>query len=103
MIWTGKEAKGKPHLTSNHGKLGAIVMVGNLGLAVFGMIGLNPDFGIFRTNKLVRFVHKYSGKAIIAASWVTCVLGFIPMSNGNMGYQLGFGIPLAILGLFVLL
>merc|ERR1719223_1976327 len=87
VIYGLKESKGKDHLTTYHGQLGAGVMVANISLALFGLATLHPDFGILRTNKLIRFMHKYSGKLGVALSWVVCVLGFIRMSDDSLLYN----------------
>lgn len=103
VIYVAKEMKGKKHLTSTHGQLGAAVMIANIGLAVFGFAALNPDWGFLRTNKTIRFIHKWSGRGIVGLSWVTCVLGFLPMSKGNVLYQGLYAVPLMLLGAVVLL
>lgn len=103
VIYERKEFNGKDHFTSNHGQLGLLVMLGNIGLALFGYVGLNPDWGMFKTNQLVRACHKYGGRVIIALSWITCVLGFMPMTSGNLAYQVAYGAPLVLLGFFLLL
>ena len=103
VIYTSKEMKQKEHLTTYHGQLGAAVMVANLGLSVFGLAGLHPDFGVLRTNKLVRFMHKWSGRVIVGLSWVVCVLGFVRMSDDNMLYNAAYTIPLIIFGGYFLL
>ncbi len=75
VIYTNKEMYGKPHLYTLHGKLGAAACLGYLGLGVVGTIALNPDFGILKTNKIVRFAHKWGGRALTALAWYVCVLG----------------------------
>ena len=54
------------HFTSLHGQSGGVILVLYLILAVVGFLGLHPDFGLLKTNKTVRAVHKYSGTYIIA-------------------------------------
>lgn len=102
VIYRSKEMRGKQHLTSTHGQLGFAVLVGNIGLFLFAFAALHPDWGVLRTNKLIRFVHKWGGRSIITASWVTCVLGFLPMQQ-DLTYRVLFAAPMVIGGLFILL
>lgn len=62
VIYSNKEAFHKPHLTTIHGKLGAIVMISYFTLGLFGAVFLHPDFGLMRTNKLLRTTHKWFGR-----------------------------------------
>lgn len=75
VIYSNKEANGKPHLTTLHGKLGAISMLGYLSLGIVGLLALHPDMGMLKTNKTVRFFHKWLGRGFTALSWYVCVLG----------------------------
>lgn len=75
VIYTNKEMKGKPHLTSWHGKLGATVMIGYGLVGLFGGVALHPDWGMFKTNKTFRITHKYVARVLIALAWIDCVLG----------------------------
>lgn len=75
VIYSNKEMFGKPHLYTLHGKLGAAVMVGYLSLGVFGALALHPDFGILKTNKTIRFAHKWGGRVLTALAWLACVAG----------------------------
>ena len=75
VIYSNKEMYGKAHLLSIHEKLGAFVMLGYTGLALFGGIALHPDWGVFKTNQLFRKIHKWGGRFFTAAAWICCVLG----------------------------
>ena len=75
VIYTNKENFGKPHLTSIHGKLGVGVIVGYIGVGMFGATALHPDFGLMKTNKEVRMMHRWAGRTLTALAWVCCVLG----------------------------
>ena len=72
---------GKSHLTTWHSWFGISAFVGYVGLAFAGAIGLHPDFGVFRTNKTIRTLHKWSGTALTFVGWTACVLGFVTMEN----------------------
>lgn len=97
-----KENHHKPHLVSLHAKIGAGVVLGFIGLYLFGAVGLNPDWGIVRTNKTIRFCHKYSGKILIAAAWLCCILGINHMTKDYM-WRFILDAPFFILGYYVLL
>jgi hypothetical protein len=62
VIHTNKNMLGKRHLMTIHGKLGAFVMVMYTLIAVGGAVALNPHNGILKTNRTVRYYHKYGGK-----------------------------------------
>jgi hypothetical protein len=75
VIYSNKEMMGKAHLMTLHGKLGAAVMVSYFGLGIVGSIALHPDFGVLKTNKTIRFAHKWGGRVVTALAWTSCVLG----------------------------
>lgn len=101
VIYSNKEMAGKAHLTSIHGKLGAAVMAGYIGLGIFGAVAFHPDFGIMKTHKLFRAVHKWAGRLFTAGAWVCCVLGFTTMQS-ELWKQVVFTLPLVVAGVFVL-
>jgi hypothetical protein len=102
VIHTNKEAQGKKHLLTIHGKLGAFVVAGYLAIGLFGAIALNPDWGLLKGNKTVRFAHKVGGRVLTALAWASCVLGFNTIES-NIVSQAVFTFPLLIFGLFALL
>ena len=77
VIWSNKEMLNKEHLTSLHGKLGAASVASFVVLGIVGALGLHPDFGMLKTNKLVRGIHKYSGRAGILTAWSAAFTGFV--------------------------
>jgi hypothetical protein len=81
VIYSNKEMYNKMHLKTLHGKVGVAVLLAYIGLGVVGTIALNPDFGLLKTNKLVRSVHKWSGRAFTAAAWWCCVTGIYYISS----------------------
>jgi uncharacterized membrane protein len=101
VIYSNKNMQGKKHLTSIHGKLGAFVLLGNLSLAVVGIIGLNPVWGFLRTNKNMRKVHKLSGRFMTAAAWVSCAFGFATIEK-DYYYRAAFGLPMLCMAYYVL-
>lgn len=84
VIYSNKELYGKPHLTTPHAKLGVVVMLGYLGLGAVGLLALHPDFGFLKTNKTVRFAHKWAGRAMTLLAWLVCVLGKLPLFSPLM-------------------
>lgn len=75
VIYSNKEMLAKAHLMTVHGKLGALVMVSYFGIGLVGALALHPDFGVLKTNKTIRFCHKWSGRVLTALAWACCVLG----------------------------
>ena len=102
VIYTNKIMMKRQHFTTIHGKLGIAVMIGYTLLAIGGAAGLHPDFGVLRTNKSFRTIHKWVGRLLTAAAWTCSVLGFITMQK-VVAYQILFGLPLLAGGYFVLL
>ena len=75
VIYTNKILLGKPHFKSLHGQLGVTVLMGYLALGLLGATALHPDWGVLRTNKTVRAIHKWLGRLFTSAAWFCCVLG----------------------------
>jgi len=55
-----------------------------------------------KTNKTIRFVHKWGGRMTTAVGWVACVQGFMKMDEDPM-HQVAFALPLAAAATLVLL
>ena len=102
VIYSNKNLQKKQHFTTLHGKLGLGVMLGYLGLGLFGAIGLNPDWGYVNKNKQLRMIHKFSGRLVTFMAWLCCVLGFQTLEKDIM-YQGLFAVPLLAFSYFVLL
>ena len=102
VIYSNKNIQGKKHLTSSHGKFGMFVIVGNLSMAAVGAVALNPDWGFLKTNKRFRSIHKFSGRAMTAAAWISCALGFMTIEK-NIYYRGAFFVPLLGMAYLVLL
>ena len=75
VIYSNKEMMGKAHLMTLHGKLGFLVMISYFGIGIVGALALHPDFGMLKTNKTIRFAHKWAGRVLTALAWACCVLG----------------------------
>ena len=102
VIYSNKEMAGKEHLTTTHSQLGMAVLLGYLGLGLFGGVALHPDWGALKTNQQLRTVHKWAGRVMTAGSWYVCVLGFASM-RVEMWQQLVAGVPLLVFGFYFLL
>ena len=102
VIHENKNLNKKQHLLTLHGKLGAAVCCIYFMIGIFGFLALHPDFGMFKENKQFRLMHKWGGRVATAAAWVTSVLGLMKLQTDPF-VQLSIGMPLVILGLFVLL
>lgn len=83
VIYTNKELLGKPHLVTLHAKIGVVVLVAYLLIACFSFPSLNPDWGVLKTNKIIRLYHKYlyphgnigfaiNGWQDVPPSWLGC-------------------------------
>ena len=102
VIYSNKEMYGKPHVVTLHAQLGVGVCLGYVGLALFGGLALNPDWGFLKTDKRMRFLHKWSGRVFTALAWVCCCYGFATL-EARLEYQLAFAVPLVFFSVFVLM
>ena len=102
VIYSNKEMNGYPHLTSWHSWTGLFVLASFCGSSVFGLVALFPDWGVLKTNKSVRWMHKWGARVTIAVSWVTLVSGFIKLQP-ELTHQAIFAVPLLFSAYFVLL
>jgi len=67
-----------------------------------GGVFLNPDFGIAKTNKTIRKIHKLAGRIIIAIGWFTCFTGLSQLTN-NYVVILSCMLPLLLTAPFTLM
>lgn len=95
-IYRNKEINEFMHLKSNHAIAGAGIMASCVGLGLAGSIFLHPDFGIQKTNQLIRKAHKFASRACLAMAWITAVVG---LKNLNVETYLlvAYALPLLIL------
>lgn len=75
VIYSNKEMYHKPHYTTNHGKFGLLVILVYVSLGVAGAIFLHPDFGIMKSNQVIRKFHRYAGLIFTAGAWLCCCSG----------------------------
>ncbi|CAM9482068.1 unnamed protein product [Heterosigma akashiwo] len=102
IIYENKERMGKNHITTNHATMGIFTIFAAILPALAGGVFLHPDFGIDKTNRLYRFVHKWASRSIMAAAWITCVTGLMQLT-ADVKVLGAFVVPLAILAPMTLL
>jgi Eukaryotic cytochrome b561 len=102
-IYTNKERNGLPHLKSYHALFGVAVMASCFGLGMVGSIVLHPDFGVDKTNKVIRRAHKLGARATLLLGWVTAVYGFYQLAPSNYVGLVLYSLPLVGLAPLVLL
>lgn len=90
------------HLNASHAWMGLATMLCSFLPAIAGSVFLHPDFGIDKTNKLYRFLHKWCSRTAIAGAYVTGYWGLTKMSQDPLVLAL-YTIPLVILTPFTLL
>ena len=101
VIYTNKTKLGKEHNTSWHGQLGVAVMLGWAALSFAGFAFLSPSFGLLKTSKLIRAVHKYVGKALMILAALVSFLGWYTLGfNKSYTAILVFAAPTAIITFF---
>ena len=101
VIYSNKNMQGKKHLTSIHGKFGMLVITLNFALAAMGAVALNPDWGFLKTNKNFRSIHKFFGRAITTAAWLSCAFGFMTVEK-DVYRRFAFFLPLLGMAYYVL-
>jgi hypothetical protein len=74
-----------------------------IGLGLAGGVFLHPDFGVDKTNKTIRLVHKMASRIVLMLAWFTAFSGLQQMTPDNGLMWLPFGLPLLVLVPFVLL
>lgn len=67
-----------------------------LSLGLAGSIFLHPDFGIDKTNKLIRTAHKLASRATIAVAWITALGGLLQLGAEPIVLAL-YAVPLLAL------
>mmetsp|Transcript_9959 Transcript_9959/g.17450 ORF Transcript_9959/g.17450 Transcript_9959/m.17450 type:complete len:198 (+) Transcript_9959:65-658(+) len=102
VIWSNKELYNKPHFMTYHSWTGLAALGGMLGLLIGGTFLLHPDYGLLKTSSILRKTHKYSGRAIMALAWGTCVSGFYTMQP-SLALTIAFSAPLVAASYFTLL
>jgi len=96
-IYHNKNLRGSPHFTSYHGKIGITVMACTLLPLLAGVVLLHPDFGIDKTNKTVRKVHKVFARILMAIAWGNSFYGLYGMRKEHPMELLLYGVPLVLL------
>jgi Eukaryotic cytochrome b561 len=102
-IYRNKEMNGYPHLQSSHSWAGAGVLISCVGLGMAGSVFLHPDFGIDKTNKVIRLAHKFASRVTLMMAWFTAFYGLYQMVPGQTSTLCMYGLPLLALVPFVLI
>jgi hypothetical protein len=85
-----------------HAWCGVGVITSCVGLGLAGSIFLHPDFGIDKTNKLIRKVHKTASRLTLMFAWITAVVGLLQLTS-NVTTIAMYAIPLIALVPFTLM
>ncbi len=84
---------GKEHITTTHAVFGIVTMAGATMAAIAGGLFLHPDFGMDKTNRTIRFAHKWFSRSMILSAWITCVLGLKQVTS-DTSILAAFVVPL---------
>ena len=101
-IYSNKELLGKPHFLSNHSWGGIMALAGCVVVNVFGGLALHPDFGIAKTNKTFRTMHKWFGRICVLIGWIACLAGLQQLTEDKAKLAM-FGLPLLVLFPFTII
>jgi hypothetical protein len=102
VIYTNKSNNGSEHFTSNHGKAGLALIICSIGAGMAGGIFLHPDFGLDKTNKQIRFVHKTFARVVVACAWMVAVSGMYTLTSDVMSLAI-VAVPLLVFAPFTLI
>lgn len=75
VIYSNKSMLSKLHFQSTHSYLG-VASILSFSSSALGFFSLHPTYGLFKTDKRIRQVHKWSGKITVILLWFTCFMGF---------------------------
>mmetsp|Transcript_23805 Transcript_23805/g.33290 ORF Transcript_23805/g.33290 Transcript_23805/m.33290 type:complete len:201 (-) Transcript_23805:443-1045(-) len=101
-VYQYKTDMGQEHFTSAHSIAGAGLLGSCVGAGMVGGIFLHPDFGVDKTNKQIRLIHKMFSRIILILSWVTAFLGLVQLTEEPMTL-VAYGVPLMALIPFTLM
>ena len=79
VIYAQKEVRGKPHLSSWHAIAGACLGLGYAGIALAGLLALDPDYAILhgkRVKATLKWVHKSGGRLLLVGGYLVCFSGW---------------------------
>ena len=93
-IYHNKNLLGKAHFQTTHGKVGLSIMVLMMAPLAAGLIALHPDFGVDKTNKTIRMMHKYFARILMALAWGNCMYGVYGMRKEHPLELFAYGLPL---------
>lgn len=68
--------------------------ISSFGLGMVGSIVLHPDFGVDKTNQLIRKLHKWSSRATLLVAWLTAIGGLMQLAPNSPGVIGLYAIPL---------
>mmetsp|Transcript_17039 Transcript_17039/g.39031 ORF Transcript_17039/g.39031 Transcript_17039/m.39031 type:complete len:205 (+) Transcript_17039:115-729(+) len=103
VIYQNKINMGKDHFTTLHGKAGLTAFAGLSLPAVAGAVFLHPDFGIDKSNKLYRKVHKVVSRVLLLLAWGATISGFKTLIGDDYVTLAIFAAPVVIAAPFTLL
>jgi hypothetical protein len=101
-IFQHKNQLGYNHFSSTHSIAGLIVIISCIGLGLVGGVVLHPDFGIDKTNKTIRWAHKFFARAVLMMAWFAAFTGLSQLTS-DWTTRLVFAVPLLLLVPFTLL
>jgi hypothetical protein len=85
-----------------HSWCGVGVIISAVGLGLAGSIFLHPDFGIDKTNQLIRKAHKLASRGTLMLAWVTALGGLLQLTSDPVTLAL-YALPLVALVPFTLI
>jgi Eukaryotic cytochrome b561 len=89
-------------LKTPHAWCGVGVIIGCVALGLAGGIFLHPDFGVDKTNQLIRKIHKTASRTVILFAWITALGGLLQLTSDVTTLAM-YSLPLLALVPFTLM
>ena len=87
FIYTNKEIKNKPHLSSWHSLGGAFVVLGYIALFIVGIVALDPDMACITNENTIKgklkWFHKSGGRMLLVVGYWVCFSGWYKFYTGT--------------------
>lgn len=96
VTYENKNRMREEHFTTYHSWGGLLCLMGVVGAGMAGGVFLHPDFGVDKTNQIIRKVHKVFSRNLILLGWLVCLTGVHQLAGSTMLTTL-FAIPLVLL------
>jgi len=87
FVWTNKNSRDKPHLSSWHALGGAVYFLGFIALFLVGVVALDPDLAFISKShslhRMLKWMHKSGGRMLLVIGYWVCFSGWYKFYEGQ--------------------